>query len=310
MHVVVVIVGYNNASDIARCLASLANSDYRNFEVAICENGGDASFAALQAAVPTTLAGGQSVTLIKSPRNGGYASGVNLAIAMSQGADAWWILNPDTEASPNAMAGLVARSASGYDAVGGPICFPSGEIQSFGGRWLIWRAKGVLIGNGAPKGTAPDPGLIESQQNFLSGASMFVSRKFVETAGPMAEHFFLYCEEVEWFLRGPSRGLRLGFAPDAVVIHYAGTTTGYGRALRSRSCRAVYLDERNKMLLTWDLYPMRLPVVAAMALYRLIGRYGRELAFRQIAFGITGWFMGLCRHSGVPRWGEERLGAP
>jgi hypothetical protein len=306
MHVVVVIVGYNNAADVARCLASLTNSVYRDFEVAICENGGDASFAALQAAVPATLAGGQSVKLIKAPSNGGYAGGINLVMAQSKDADAWWILNPDTEPSPNAMAALVEHLMRGYDAVGGPILFPWGEVQSFGGVWLTWRAKGILIGHGDPKGTKPDPGPIELKQNFLLGASMFVSRKFVDVTGPMAEHYFLYCEEVEWFLRATARGMRLGFAPDAVVIHHQGTTTGYTRSLRSRSCRSVYLDERNKMLMTRELYPGRLPLVAAMAWYRLAGRYGRAGALRQVAYGTFGWFMGLCGQSGAPRWAQER----
>lgn len=302
VHVAVVIVGYNNPEDISRCVASLQESTYGDFEIVICENGSETSFAALQSAIPAVLPGGQSVRLVKAPGNGGYASGINIAMAESSGVDAWWILNPDTEASPIAMAALVACILRGYDAAGGPIHFPGGEIQSFGGRWLNWQAKAVSLGYGMPKGSRPDPAEIERTQNFLSGASMFVSRKFLQATGPMAEYFFLYCEEAEWFLRGISRGMRLGFAPDAVIVHHQGTTTGYSKSLRSRSCRAIFLDERNKMVLTRERYPARLPVVALLALGRLVGRYGRAGAFRQIAFGISGWFMGLCGQRGIPRW--------
>jgi N-acetylglucosaminyl-diphospho-decaprenol L-rhamnosyltransferase len=305
MHVAVLIVGYRNADDISQCVTSLAKSTYRDFEIVICENGGDAAFAALQSTIPATLPGGQGVKLVKAPSNGGYASGINIAMSESRGADAWWILNPDTEPSPGAMAALMTHLLRGYDAVGGPILYSWGEVQSFGGVWLAWRAKAVLIGHGSPKGTKPNVDSIELKQNFLLGASMFVSRKFVDTIGPMAEHYFLYCEEVEWCLRGVKHGMRLGFSPDAVVVHHQGTTTGYSRSLRSRSCHAVYLDERNKMLLTWELYPARLPVVAALALYRLVGRYGRDGAFRQVAYGAFGLLMGVCGQSGIPRWARN-----
>jgi N-acetylglucosaminyl-diphospho-decaprenol L-rhamnosyltransferase len=305
MHVAVVIVGYNNAADISRCVAALEQSTYRDFEIVICENGGDAAFAALQAVITVLLPGGQHVSLIKAPSNGGYASGVNISMAASKSAEAWWILNPDTQPAPNAMTALVTRLLQGYDAVGGPIHFPSGEIQSFGGVWKAWRAKAVMLGYGDPAGTCPDINSIEQRQNFISGAAMFVSRTFVATVGPMPDYFFLYCEEVEWFLRGVSLGMRLGFAHDAVVVHHEGTTTGYSRSLRSRSCRAVFLDERNKMLLTRDRYPARLPIVGVLALYRLVGRYVREAAFQQVAFGVIGWFMGLCGQRGAPRWAKE-----
>jgi GT2 family glycosyltransferase len=301
-HVAVVIVGYRNDGDILRCLAALEKSTYRDFEIVICENGGAAAFDVLQSRAPAALPQGQAVRLIKAPGNGGYASGVNLAMAASREADAWWILNPDTEPSPGAMAALVVRASEGFDAVGGPIHFPSGEIQSFGGVWSSWRAKGVALGYGAAKGTKPDAAAIENAQNYLSGASMFVSRNFAAAVGPMDERYFLYCEEVDWFLRAGRRGLRLGFAADAVVVHHQGTTTGYGRTLRARSGRAVCLDERNKMLLTRSFFPARLFAAAPMALIRIVVRYARQGAFSQVAYGIAGWFMGLAGRSGLPRW--------
>ena len=306
-HVAVVIVGYRNAGDIVRCLAALEKSTYRDFEVVICENGGGEAFSELRSQLPPALPNGQPVKLILAPSNRGYASGINIAMAGSRDADAWWILNPDTEPSPGAMAALVARGAQGYDAVGGPILFPSGEIQSFGGFWSSWRAKGYSLGYGAPAGTTPDAAAIERTQNYLSGASMYVGRTFVAVAGQMEERYFLYCEEVDWFLRAGRRGLRLGFAPDAVVVHHAGTTTGYGRSLGSLSGRAVFLDERNKMLLTRTFFPMRLPVAACMAFVRIIGRYARQGAFLQIGFGAAGWLMGLFGRDGIPRWAR---GAP
>src|SRR5579871_3342323 len=306
LQVAVVIVGYRNPHDIARCLAALEKSTYSNFQVIVCENGGEAAFAALQSMVPTRLIGGQKVMLIKASQNLGYARGVNIAMAQSRFADAWWILNPDTEPSSGAMAALVTRIAQGCDAVSGPIRFPTGEIQCFGGIWQSWRARAVVMGYREPGTTEPDVELIERTQNFLHGASMFVNRTFAAAAGPMDERYFLYCEEVDWFLRAAQRGIRLGFAPDALVTHYMGTTTGYTKSLRERSGRSVWLDERNKMLLTRTFFPRRLPIAATVALFRLVWVYSRRRAFQQAAFGIAGWFVGLLGRSGVPHWARER----
>ena len=256
------IVGYRNPGDIVRCLAALEKSSYRDFQVVICENGGDAAFAALQSKFPPILRGGQVVTFLKAARNRGYASGINIAMAYACNADAWWILNPDTEPSAGAMAALVARIALGYDAVSGPIYFPTGEIQCFGGVWQSWRARAVVMGYREPSTTKLDVEFIERTQNFLSGGSMFVNWAFATAVGPMDERYFLYCEEIDWFLRAARCGIRLGFAPDAVVIHYMGTTTGYAKSLKERSGRSVWLDERNKMLLTRRFFPKRVVVTA------------------------------------------------
>ena len=308
LHVAVVIVGYCNVADVARCVASLEKSTHPDFEILVCENGGREAFQALQSAIPDRLAGGQAVRLIEAPGNVGYAGGINIGISASKDAGAWWILNPDTEVYPDAMAALAAHHLRGYDAVGGAIHFPSGEVQTYGGIWQAWTAKALSIGNGSAEGAGPDPTDIELRQNFIPGASMFVGQNFVQAAGPMSEDFFLYCEEIEWCLRASSRGMRLGFAPDAVVIHHSGTTTGYSRSLRTRSVWSVFLDERNKMLLTRNLYPLRLPVAATLALGRLVGRYARQGAFSQMAYGAIGWFMGLCGRSGIPDWVQRKSG--
>jgi GT2 family glycosyltransferase len=302
LHVAVVIVGYRNVADVVRCVASLEKSTHRDFEILVCENGGREAFQALQSSIPDRLDCGQPARLIEAPSNVGYAGGVNIGISASKDADAWWILNPDTEVNPDAMAALVAHHLRGYDAVGAAIHFPSGEVQTYGGIWLAWAAKAVSIGFGSSKGNEPAQSYVELRQNYLSGASMFVGQRFVQAVGPMSERFFLYCEEIEWFLRAKSRGMRLGFAPGAVVIHHGGTATGYSRVLRARSVRSVFLDERNKMLLTRDLYPSRLPIAGTLALCRLIGRYARKGAFPQIVFGTFGWFTGLCGRSGIPNW--------
>ena len=301
--VAVAIVGYRNPDDVSRCLAALATSTYVNFEVAICENGGRDAYEALKAVVPTRLSGGQSVDLILAPSNLGFAGGVNVCVERTPDVDAWWILNPDTEPHPDALRALLRRLATGdCDAVGCTVLRPDGEVESLGGRWRAWLARTVAIGNGQSAGDLVDALAVERAQNFLMGASMLVSRRFVEHAGYMREDYFLYGEEVEWCLRGIARGMKLGFAPDARVVHYRGTSTGAGEQIRRRPRLPVYLDERNKMLLTRDRFAARVPIAAAAALALLVLRYAARGAWRQFGYALSGWWAGLLGERGAPKW--------
>jgi N-acetylglucosaminyl-diphospho-decaprenol L-rhamnosyltransferase len=303
MHIAVAIVGFRNADDIEQCLKALERLTYADFEVVICENGGPAAFEVLEQGTPKTLTGGQKVTLVLAPDNLGFAGGVNTCLRATAQAGAWWVLNPDTEPTEASLGALVARLSLGdCDAVGGTLYRPNGRIQSYGGRWRPWLARAESIGIGLSKDDPVAPAMVERDQNYLNGASMLISRRFLETVGPMRDDYFLYGEEVEWFLRGQKLGMKLGFAPGADILHRQGTTTGAGEDHLERPRMPVYLGERNKLLVTWDCYPFRAPVAIAAALALIILRYGRHGAWRQMGFGMAGWLAGVLNRRGRPSW--------
>src|ERR1700745_947012 len=125
MHIAVAIVGLRNPDDIATCVGALGRSDYADFEVIICENGGLEAYAALTASLPPSLPGGQKVRAVQAPGNLGYAGGINVCLRETPDADAWWILNPDTLPAPTAMSAQVERLAAGdCDAVARTIDRP------------------------------------------------------------------------------------------------------------------------------------------------------------------------------------------
>lgn len=303
MHVAVAMVGFRNPDDILACLRALERSTHDQFEVIICENGGPRPFEELKASLPDRLAGGQPVHALLASGNIGYAGGVNRCFDASPGADAWWVLNPDTQPEPEALAALIERLSRGdCDAVGGTLYHAAGTVQTYGGRWRPWLARAESLGRGVPLGAAVDPSVVELRQSYISGASMLVSRRFREVAGPMREEYFLYCEEVEWCLRAAARGLRLGFAPQARVLHGQGSTTGSAKEIGHRPRLPIYLDERNKLLVTRDCYPWRLPVAAIAALFLLMLRFGRHRAWVQLGYALSGWAAGLRNQRGVPSW--------
>ena len=299
MHVAVCIVAYRNAADIVACLGALADSTYGDFEVQICENGGADAYGALVEAIPARLSGGQPVAIIEAPRNLGYAGGVNVCLRASPDADAWWILNPDTRPDAAALEALVVRlTRQDCELVGGVLYGADNLVQTLGGRWRPWLARAESIGRGWP--VAHPPPAADVQLDFVSGASMLVGKAFVDRVGLMREDYFLYCEEVEWCLRGRARGMRLGFAADARILHDQGGTTGSARPLRSRPRLPIYLDERNKILVTRDCFPARLPVAASAALVLIGLRFVARGAWRQATFALRGWWAGVMNERGVP----------
>jgi N-acetylglucosaminyl-diphospho-decaprenol L-rhamnosyltransferase len=303
MHVAVVIVGFRNPDDVAQCLRALEVGTHSDFEVVVCENGGREAFDVLKSRLPPRLSGGQLVTVIAASHNLGFAGGVNIGLGSTPEADAWWVLNPDTKPEPEALGAKVARLAKGdCDAVGCTLYRPNGKIQSHGGRWRAWFARAESIGIGDALDSDVDPLRIEREQSYLNGAAMLVGRRFVQVAGLMREEYFLYCEEVEWCLRGVKLGLRLGYAPNARVLHTQGTTTGAGEDVRNRPRMPIYLSARNAVLVTRDRFVLRLPVALVALVGQLALRYARHGAWRQLGYGLSGLAAGLQNERGAPAW--------
>ena len=305
-HVKVVIVGFRNCDDVARCLGALEGSRYADFSIIICENGGASAYARLIATLPKALAAGQPIEVVLAPSNLGYAGGVNFCLRRGADPDGWWLLNPDTAPHPGALQALVERLRQGdCDASGGVLLFGDGRVQNYGGWWRPWLARAHAIGYGAGINDRIDHVAVEARLSYLSGASMLVSRRFVQVAGMMREDYFLYAEEVEWCLRAQRLGLRLGFSPSAHIDHAQGSSTGRTEAVAGRSRLSIYLDERNKFLVTRDIFPQLLPVVAVSTLFLLTLRFAARGALSSWLFALQGWLAGLRGERGRPTWAPD-----
>jgi GT2 family glycosyltransferase len=200
------------------------------------------------------------------------------------------------------MARLVAQLAE-CDAVGGVVHDEAGVIDTLsGGHWTSWMAHARSIGVGSRVGQPIDRAGVERQLSYISGASLMIGRRFLDVVGPMREDYFLYCEEVEWCLRARQRGLRLGLAADALILHRAGSTTGSAVRINERPKAPIYLDTRNRVLVTRDLYRGRLFVAAPAVLAYMGLRCLRRGAWRQLGYTLAGWWAGVRNERGVPAW--------
>lgn len=330
LNVVIAIVSTDEAHNIVGCLTSLAASIHRNFHVVICENGGAEGFerttralAALPILRATSArdvtkieivsrlpsrdyaftAAGQGITVLEAPTNLGYAGGVNACIAAlgKSGWDAVWVLNPDTFPEPDALAALARRQQDGnYGIVGSRmVSAASGRIQTWGGiSWCSWIGRGRLLGENQRADMVPDIATLERRFGFISGASMFVSRAYIEAVGVMDDDFFVYCEDVEWCLR---RGdFRLGYAHDLVVRHVHGASTGSSLTKRHRSQFNIYLSERNRVLLARKRFGRWWALAALLVLAQTPEYLLRVPSLRQFGIALQGWWAGIRGETGVP----------
>ena len=325
-HVVIAIVATDEAKNIVGCLGALNGSIYREFSVVICENGGYDAFerdVQEMAKVPGMveadaeadhLRGGaeghlfhlgpdrREVTVLRSRENRGYSGGVNFCIeAAGTDWDFIWVLNPDTFPEANALGALVRRQAEGdYGMVGSKLVFlANGRVQLWGGLkyWpLLGRSRS--LGHGEPPEMTPDIREVEAALDVISGASMFVSKAYIETVGVMDDDFFVYYEDTEWSLR---RGnFRLGYAHDSVVHHVAGSTSGSAGPRPKRSRFSIYLTERNRVMIAKKRYPAVWALFAVVALLETLELLLRFRSWRSFKIGLSGWWAGVSGEAGMP----------
>jgi GT2 family glycosyltransferase len=204
-------------------------------------------------------ADGPCLTIVRSGGNLGFAGGNNVGLRCAglEHYGYYWLLNTDTVVDAQALCKLVARAARSPSVgiVGSTLRY-YGEpafIQAMGGATLD-RSRFVTqhIGVHSPIAALPsDPRDVESRMAYVVGASMLVSRAFVESIGYMQEDYFLYYEEIDWALRGIGK-FTLGYAPESMVFHKVGASSAKVAPLFS--LRLMY---RNRLKVVARFLPER-----------------------------------------------------
>jgi hypothetical protein len=294
----VVLVTFNSTDVIFDCLETLIAAPGVRLHVVVVDNAstdgtpeaiedwaagrvpyappGDIPFPLKPAAKPLTVVSGTqpvpeapAIKLVLSPVNRGFAGGVNLGLAelaRVPGVDRFWVLNPDSVVPPDTPRAFAEHPAppGGFALMGGRVTYleQPDRIQIDGG--TIDRRTGVTgnIGLGQSFRATPPPRA--ESLDFVTGASMVASRAFYESAGPMAEDYFLYYEEVDWALRRGS--LPLAVCPEARVYHRAGTAIGSPAPGRMASPFSFYFKHRGRMMFMRRHFPRAMPTAWAYSL--------------------------------------------
>ncbi len=234
-----IVVNHKRLDHVVHCLGALDAVDYPYLRTIVVDNdSGPEEVATLREA---------GLRVVEAGGNLGYAGGNNVGVklALDEGADLLWILNPDTEPHPQSLRVLVGVLADHADVgiIGGRILEDDAaglRIQSEGGR-IVWDSGGrsELI-NRSRRPTRRKRQL--THVDFVPGAAMLVRREVFEQIGLLPEEYFMYFEETEFCVRAVRAGFRTAIHPKAEFIHRTPRTIGMpGEAF-------VYYFIRNRLL--------------------------------------------------------------
>lgn len=292
--VAVIILNYRGASDTIACVKSLLLANDPSVIIYVCDNN---SLDGSEELIRRTFASEARVVVLQTGRNGGFAFGNNVGIKAAltmQSIRFLWILNNDTIVRPGCVPAMrqLIESDSSIGIVGATLVYHDRPdvVQVRGGSVLnSWTSISRHIGNGEHLEAIVNTPEVERILDFISGASMFVSRRFIETVGILSERYFLYFEEADWVARNKGR-FRLAYCPNAVIEHKEGASIGSSSASRLASPFSVYHICRSRLIFTRTHRLWALPTVVLRMLRYLAASIARRRwgTARAISCAMTG----------------------
>lgn len=216
----VIIVSWNVAQSLRRCLESVFASQYPRLEVFVIDNASSDDSAKVAKSF-------RQVKFIQNTKNLGFPKAVNIGLRQSRG-DYLVVLNPDT------------RLPKGF--------FPAGVefFQSYPQAWLM--GPRLTDPDGTPQGSVfPEPSIISTIREFwlghkgltskyipitnnsqpitvfaVSGSCLFSPRSTLDKIGLLTEEVFMYYEDLDYCRRIHKLGGQVYFNPQIAIVHEHG----------------------------------------------------------------------------------------
>lgn len=214
------------------------NTSAEIVEVILVDNGSKEDFEDAYKAIYPNL------VYIRSEQNLGFAGGNNLGINVAKG-DYLLLLNNDTEITNNLLETLTAEFDINPDiGILSPLIlyFDLPDVIQYAGfspmNYLTCRNKG--IGNMEQNTGQYD--LDSRETGYCHGAAMMCRRSDLESVGLMAEHFFLYYEELDWCEKFKKAGKKIWFTGKTKIFHKESISVGKESSIKT------YFMTRNRML--------------------------------------------------------------
>lgn len=206
MSLSVVIVSYNTAPLLLRCLESLQAEGTSIRKIVVVDNNShDESVALVRQRFP-------EVHLIASPENLGFGRANNLALEHCTG-ELIFLLNPDTTLMPGCLSaiGEYMQLHPEIGMAGTAVYDAQGKLQStLNQEYPGHHYAGSLF--------SALPGTIA----WLLGASLVVRRQVMAQVQGFDPDYFLYGEDIDLSLRIRQAGWPLGYIEKARIVHLEG----------------------------------------------------------------------------------------
>jgi GT2 family glycosyltransferase len=259
MDLSIIIINWNGAAVLQRCLASIYGVPQGiQFEVIVVDNAShDDSVAMVQREF-------SQVTLLRNRKNMGFAAANNQAFAVARGRYVL-LLNNDTWL----LAGALSESVRHMDAnsqvgvLGCRIEFPDRSFQTscyrFSDLFELFMTRLLPLGSMGNERLNisrywgrqfAEP----TEVDGVAGCFLLVRREIIIRVGGFDEDFFMYGEDEEWCSRIKAAGWRIIYFPGATIIHVHRFSSGQARrALRVMECLSpvLVLHKRRGPAIAW-----------------------------------------------------------
>jgi len=224
----IIIVNYNGMRFLRECFDSLAKIDYPNYEILFVDNAStDGSMRFISQNYP-------SAKIIANKENLGFATANSDASYVARGKYLFF-LNNDTRVEPQIISRLVERME--VDPTIG-IC--ACKIMSYNGKTHFHTGLGIDI-YGYP--------ITKGDIFYSEGSSLMMRKALFHELGGFDGKYLFFHEDIDLAWRAWLIGYQVVPAPDAIVYHAYGGTTGGGmqEGKYTSTLFRRYLSERNNM---------------------------------------------------------------
>lgn len=242
--VAIVILNYNTRPLLERFLDGVLATEYANKEVWVVDNASTDDSVAYVKQHHT-----DSIQLLVSPENYGYAGGYNWALDQIE-ADYYVLLNSDVRVPANWLKPLVEMAIANksvgaiqpkiLDAKQPELFEYAGASGGYLDKWGYPFCRGRIFDT-----LEEDKGQYNEPQEvfWATGACMFVRAEAFHNAGKLDAYFFAHMEEIDLCWRMQRMGYKVMVQPRSEVFHVGGGTLAEG------SDRKYFLNFRNNLVL-------------------------------------------------------------
>lgn len=260
-----IVVNWNGAECLPRCIESVLNQNYSPKEVIVVDNAStDGSPKMVSERYP-------KVRLIESSVNLGFSAACNLGARAASG-QILVFFNNDAVMSPGSVEALAAplQSLERVGVTGGIVTYRDGTlVWNKGGRFDCFTGTNWHI----DQGKYLDAG-VQADLDYVPGAMLAVRREIFDLVGGLDEALFLYGDDLDLCLTVSRMGLALIIVPNALAVHLV----SFSR--RTTSTRWVfYLKTRGQFYVICKQLP------APLALSALFVQMTVLMLFESITIG-------------------------
>jgi GT2 family glycosyltransferase len=213
---------------------------YDNLEVIVVDNG------STENPVPQWVTKYPNIQFIRSEKNLGFAGGNNLGLSRATGEYLFFVNNDTifTDGLIHTLVDTLERNPSVGVVSPKLLYFDDPGMLQYAGYTPMnyYTARNSCIGQYERDHGQYDD--LVGETGFAHGAAMMVKREAIDKAGTMAEHFFLYYEELDWCDRIKKEGFAVWVNMKATIYHKESISVGKKSALKE------YFMNRNRLLFT------------------------------------------------------------